>query len=179
MRQIEELTCIQFESRTSESDFLYLVNGDGFVGLTPLITRTNTSDICRCHSKVGRVGGRQILSLGPGCHDVGSVLHELGHAVGLYHEHMRYDRDQFLKIEWNNIAPSMQDQFQKIPRTEYRPAATFDYNSIMIYGSKAFSKNGRKTMIPRKAGASIYESHYKRRLSQADIINMNTLYGCS
>ena len=40
----------------------------------------------RCHSKVGRTGGQQLLSLGPGCHDVGSTLHELSHAIGLYHE---------------------------------------------------------------------------------------------
>ena len=106
---------------------------------------------------MGRVGGRQLLSLGYGCHDIGSTLHELCHAIGLYHEHMRWDRDQYLKISWENMLPSMNDQFQKIPVTQYRPATNFDYNSIMIYGQKAFTRNGRDTMVPRDSRARITE----------------------
>ncbi|KAI2804272.1 hypothetical protein BLOT_003251 [Blomia tropicalis] len=128
----------------------------------------------RCHSKVGRSGGRQLLSLGYGCHDVGSTLHELCHAIGLYHEHMRYDRDQYLNIEWENIQP-----IDKVPISQYRPAAKFDYNSIMIYGSKAFSRNGRNTMTPRNRETKIIESHFKQSLARSDVININTLYGCN
>jgi astacin len=127
---------------------------------------------------VGRTGGRQILSLGAGCHDVGSTLHELCHAIGLYHEHMRYDRDQYLQIDWPNILPNMYDQFQKIPVFQYRPASNFDYNSIMIYGSKAFTRNGQRTMISRDPQAHILESHFKQNLARSDVININSLYGC-
>lgn len=132
----------------------------------------------RCHPKVGRTGGQQLLSLGPGCHDVGSTLHELSHAIGLYHEHMRWDRDRYLNIAWQNIDPGMYDQFQKIPSSQYRPATGFAYDSIMIYGSKAFSKNGQNTMVPRDSRARIMESHFKSRLAQSDIININSLYSC-
>lgn len=133
----------------------------------------------RCHSKVGRAGGRQILSLGEGCHNVGSAIHELCHAIGLYHEHMRYDRDRYLQIVWRNIQPSMRSQFEKVSAAQYRPAADFDFNSIMIYGSRAFSKNRKVTMVPRVRGARIRESHYKRDLSRGDVININRLYECA
>lgn len=32
------------------------------------------------------------------------IVHELLHAVGLWHEHMRYDRDGFVKIHYENVA---------------------------------------------------------------------------
>lgn len=161
MRKIEQTTCISFQQRQLvHRDYLHLTNGDG------------------CHSIVGRLGGRQTVSLGNGCHDLGSVIHELCHAIGLYHEHMRYDRDHYLQIHWSNIQPEMMEQFVKIPISEYNPANHFDYNSIMIYGSKAFSKNGGPTMIPRDRRIKLRESYSKRSLSQADITNINALYEC-
>lgn len=91
---------------------------------------------------------------------------------------MRWDRDRYLNIAWQNIDPGMYDQFQKIPSSQYRPATSFAYDSIMIYGSKAFSKNGQNTMVPRDSRARIMESHFKSRLAQSDIININSLYSC-
>ena len=87
----------------------------------------------------------------------------IAHSVGLYHEHMRYDRDQYLSIEWSNILPSMYSQFQKVPIFQYRPASNFDYNSIMIYGSKAFTRDGLDTMVPRNPQARIIEPYFKSR----------------
>ena len=52
---------------------------------------------------VGVVGGEQVLNMGPGCEYVGLVLHEFGHAIGYFHEHNRPDRDDTVKILWENI----------------------------------------------------------------------------
>ena len=60
---------------------------------------------CRCFSYIGRVGGRQQISIGRGCESVGTVIHEIFHALGRWHEQSRPDRDQFVQILLNNIQP--------------------------------------------------------------------------
>lgn len=66
-----------------------------------------------CWSFVGRFGGAQILSLqppdstGPNCLGTeGRAIHELMHALGVFHEQSRWDRDKFVKIHVENIIPS-------------------------------------------------------------------------
>ncbi|CAG2067060.1 unnamed protein product, partial [Timema podura] len=57
-----------------------------------------------CWSPVGRSGdGEQKLSLGQRCWYLGIVIHELGHAVGFWHEMNRPDRDSYIYVYWDNI----------------------------------------------------------------------------
>lgn len=65
-----------------------------------------------CWSYVGKTGGTQIVSLQPPDHqsvnclgNEGRAIHELMHALGLFHEQSRADRDRFVKINWDNIIP--------------------------------------------------------------------------
>lgn len=64
---------------------------------------------CRCWSYLGRVipddttKNYQEVSLGAGCISKGIVLHEILHFLGFYHEHTRYDRDEYIKVNWKNI----------------------------------------------------------------------------
>ena len=55
-------------------------------------------------SQVGHVGGKQDLTLAsPGCEHLGTILHEIMHALGFFHEQSRPDRDHFVTINWDNI----------------------------------------------------------------------------
>ncbi|UMM38764.1 hypothetical protein L5515_016112 [Caenorhabditis briggsae] len=129
-----------------------------------------------CYSMVGKMGGKQSLSLGSGCIQKGIILHELMHAVGFFHEQSRTDRDDHITIMWNNIQSGMQGQFEKYGHGTIQSLGTsYDYGSIMHYGTKAFSRNGQPTMIPKKNGAQIGQ---RNGFSKVDKFKINTLYGC-
>lgn len=51
---------------------------------------------------IGRDGGRQDLSLGPGCYRKGIALHELMHLLGFFHEQSRIDRNQHVYVLYKN-----------------------------------------------------------------------------
>ena len=52
------------------------------------------------------MGGRQRLIVGDHC-KLGNVIHEIGHAVGFFHEMSRPDRDGYVEIIWKNIISGM------------------------------------------------------------------------
>ncbi|MEV4937431.1 M12 family metallopeptidase [Streptomyces zaomyceticus] len=114
----EEHTRIRFEKRTASNaarfpDFVRFVRGDS------------------CRSPVGRVGGQQFIRLADDC-PRDTVIHEIGHAVGLWHEHSRMDRDQFITVHLENIAPEQRHNFdQNI--TDGDDVGPYDYASIMHY----------------------------------------------
>jgi hypothetical protein len=92
-------------------------------------------------SDVGRRGGKQVVSIGDGC-PMGSVAHELGHAVGLWHEHCRNDRDKWVKIDFTNIEDGCEDNFRQNWISD-GPAPTmdigaYDYGSLMHYAGDSF-----------------------------------------
>jgi len=61
-----------------------------------------------CNSYVGMMPKEhqpQVVHLArKGCMFPGTVAHELLHAVGLDHQHNTMNRDDYIKIHWDNIA---------------------------------------------------------------------------
>ncbi|UYV68856.1 hypothetical protein LAZ67_6001289 [Cordylochernes scorpioides] len=131
----------------------------------------------RCYSSWGRDGGRQIVSLDEGCEPFGTILHELNHAVGFDHEQCRSDRDDHIEVLWDNIDEDEWDQFAKLEPHQNRLLSPFDFDSIMLYGPRSFSKNRRPT-IRAKSGIKIIEVYDKYVLSKDDIKRINKLYKC-
>ena len=57
-----------------------------------------------CWSYVGHHGGGQVVNLqNPGCVHHGIIVHEMLHALGFYHQQSAYERDDFVRINWENI----------------------------------------------------------------------------
>lgn len=124
-----------------------------------------------CWSEVGMRGGMQQLGLAGGC-STGNAIHEIGHALGLWHEQSREDRNTFVTINYANIEAGREHNFnQQI--SDGDDVGGYDYGSIMHYGRTAFSKNGLDTIVPTQAGAAIGQ---RSGLSAGDIAAIHAIY---
>lgn len=99
-----------------------------------------------CASWVGRQGGQQEVWVGANC-STGSIMHEIGHVLGLEHEHTRPDRDQYITIHWDNISEDKSHNFD-VARAGAQILGEYDYGSIMHYGRYNFSSSGDPTITP-------------------------------
>ena len=124
--------------------------------------------------------GGQPLSLGFGCEHPVVVVHELMHAIGFFHSHMRIDRDEHLIIHWNNIAPGAKPQFERLNNRNSRLITkNFDFASVMLYGPTTFSRDRFSiTMSPKDKTQKLVDVQYKQGLSDDDAFSINKLYRC-
>mmetsp|Transcript_110486 Transcript_110486/g.236096 ORF Transcript_110486/g.236096 Transcript_110486/m.236096 type:complete len:517 (-) Transcript_110486:214-1764(-) len=140
----------------------------------------------QCAATIGYPGknGQAMLFMG-GCStmvSLGSVIHELGHVIGMAHEQQRPDgigqvagRGPFLQVLWHNIAGRSQTQYKPVGHAyvgsegKYAP---YDYESIMSYSS-----GGNMKMLATNAA---YTSIMGQRagLSDGDVRQINDMYQC-
>jgi hypothetical protein len=120
---------------------------------------------------VGVKGGAQYISLGSAV-STGLVIHELGHAIGLYHEHQRPDRDAYVTFMPACVQNGKLSQFDVRLGLNY---GVYDKASIMHYGPYTWSiaPGACPTLIPASGGLNSIGSG---TLSPLDIQGINTMY---
>ena len=141
-------TVITLVPRTAESDYVRF-KPSGFRPSEPY-----------CRANLGRKGGEQSIWLRSpdGC-GVGTTIHEIGHAVGLLHEHQRHDRDKYVTVADAEAYGDI--RFAYLADAPGR--RHYDYSSVMNYIQVGTIPPG----IPLRSGG----------LSAGDIDGVARLYG--
>ena len=133
----------------------------------------------RCWSEAGRKvgGGRQEIKLDESlCTQVRTVIHELGHTVGLKHEQQRSDRDEYVQILTANIQTQPDRSGNFALYGPGLPLGEYGYTSIMHYSSTAFGlvdADGTRRTTIRTLGPAIAPSAI---LTAGDLAGVRRLY---
>ena len=150
-----ENTVIRLVERTDQPNWVRFVPGGG------------------CRAPVGMVGGEQKVLLGESC-GPGAVVHEIGHAVGLWHEQQRNDRDPHVWV-WSNPLDPNRIYSQKKGRLGL-DIGPYDYGSVMHYTFRGPLNPIPPGIVLGKGGPQVWKSS-DRGLSPGDIDGVSRLYG--
>ncbi|PKQ68173.1 hypothetical protein BZG01_05350 [Labilibaculum manganireducens] len=177
-----KVALLDIESRTNIR--FYNATGQPTVDPTygfayPYVDFTAIGDEDTSSSYVGRIGGRQQISLADFAFSYWSsrvIEHEILHACGMLHEQCRKDRDNYVTIDWSNLTSSGEAQFTK-RTSNYYMIGSYDFNSIMGYPSKTDSQSAvvstSEPMYTKKDGSYITQGSIPSDLDRRWV---NTLY---
>lgn len=110
-----------------------------------------------------------------------------GHAIGLWHEHSRPDRDQYIDIHHDNLPRNEYHNFDLIKKDVFEqvPDVGYDIQSVMHYGPYTFTNNGNKTItikedakLPELNCTNTLPMGQREQLSYKDKKRASLLYNC-
>uniref|UniRef100_A0A0N4ZTA6 Metalloendopeptidase n=1 Tax=Parastrongyloides trichosuri TaxID=131310 RepID=A0A0N4ZTA6_PARTI len=145
LKEIEKGTCLKFVNIPYEKKPLHTYI---------LYKKTPSTSYCGL-SYVGKIipFNPVYLSFSLTCaNQIGIIIHETMHTIGVAHQHSRIDRDQFIKIDWSNVNPQFYDMFaMSDPKQFSTYGVSYDYYSIMHYNSYIAAIDDKKpTITPLK-----------------------------
>lgn len=161
MDEMQALTNIRFYNATGEP------TSNPNLGITYNYINFYSSDVN--NSQLGSIGGKQTINLES--FNSKTIIHEILHALGLFHEQSRPDRDVYVDVNYANISGNNALNFDRVTQN-FITIGTFDFNSIMLYDSYAFSVNGQPTLT--KKDGSIW--HDNEQMSELDRSYVNSYY---
>ena len=108
--------------------------------------------------------------------NVGSIAHELGHVLGLVHEHQRADRDNFVTV---GDAVKTNANFRKHGAGEDKVRTEYDFESIMHYGARVELNGAAVVALTPKPGFTQFASKMgqRDRISEKDKQAIRAMYG--
>ena len=166
MSTIEWQTCLRFFHHYNERSYI----------------RFTSHFLDGCSSYVGPQGGSQEITVGPRCNNVGIIIHEIGHALGLWHEQSRPDTDGYVQIVTKNICSGRESQFNSYEAENQ--GTLYDCGSVMHYDKNAFSSNTLDTneiiniFEYNCQGRLTLGASSKTELSSTDATQLNQMYSC-
>lgn len=157
MDELQTVANLTFVPRTTETAYIYARNSSG-----------NSSSI-------GRTGVRQNINLLNWDFRY-TIVHELMHALGCWHEQNRTDRDTYVTINFANTCPACVVNFAIQPNAG--PVGPYDFESIMHYGPNDFSINGQPVIQATPAFAAFQSLMGNFSfMSQGDKAGLSNRYG--
>jgi hypothetical protein len=153
----------------------HIANNTGKVTFVPRTTQRDYVRFVRsngCASSVGKVGGAQLVYLADGC-STGNTIHEISHALGMYHEQSRCDRDSYVRILTENIVRGYENNFS-VQCGSASDVLSYDEGSIMHYDPYAFSANGLPTIVSLRGLDRLMGQ--RSGLSNTDAGTINSMY---
>ena len=158
MQRWETLVAVNFTERGLQRDWVFIQNSTG-----------NSAH-------VGRFGGKQEVNIFNW--DIPRIIiHELGHSLGFWHEHQRPDRDSYVTIDFGNIQPGQEYNFQV--RLFADALGAYDFDSIMHYPAGAFARNPAIPVITAKWPNQSKQTTMGMATlpSPVDMLGVQTVYG--
>jgi len=156
--------CLKIAPRSGQSSYVYIQSSDS-----------------GCYSsRIGRGGGFQKINIqNPGCTSSGTIVHEFIHALGFWHEQARKDRDNYVRILWNNIKPGASYRAQFLKQSSGLLFGSYDGKSVMHYPRWAFTKNGKNTIEAKSGvGFSTFDIGQRVWMTEKDKQKLRQMYGC-